>query len=89
MFNNRINAIILKKCLDINEGGILNLLQNNIDRNKVLVKNPISVLELNFFKNDFNPELLKLLTNVKIILAADGNYMTCPNLDHPLYIFFL
>ncbi|KAI4471535.1 methyltransferase-related [Holotrichia oblita] len=61
-------------CTDINEGGILDLLQNNIDRNKALVKNPISVLELNFFKNDFNPELLKLLLDVKIILAADVIY---------------
>ncbi|KAK9736177.1 Lysine methyltransferase [Popillia japonica] len=61
-------------CTDINEGGILNLLQTNIDRNKALVKKSISVLELNFFKTDFNAELLKLLPDVRIILAADVIY---------------
>lgn len=68
------------------------MLQTNIDRNKALVKKSISVLELNFFKTDFNAELLKLLPDVRIILAADGNYtkyiIPPPSLP-PRFIFFV
>lgn len=58
---------------DINEGSILKLLENNINRNKSLVKYPISVNELNFYSESFHPDIKAALPDVKIILAADGN----------------
>ncbi|GJQ79007.1 hypothetical protein Trydic_g168 [Trypoxylus dichotomus] len=61
-------------CTDIAEGGILTLIQNNVERNKNLTKHPILVLELNFFQEKFTPDLLKSLPGVKIILAADVIY---------------
>lgn len=57
--------------IDVNEGGILELIEQNVERNKNLVKNHIKVMELNFLR-ELPKEIKEILVDVEIILAADG-----------------
>lgn len=60
-------------CTDINIGGILKLIENNINRNKHLFNNTIiSVMELNFKNTEWSKELQYEINKCDIILAADG-----------------
>lgn len=63
-------------CTDINIGGILDLIQRNIELNKQYQKTPnnIAVYELNFMAKQWSVELEEELKNVDIVLAADGLY---------------
>lgn len=58
----------------MNEGGILELIQHNFDRNKQLIKSSTKVSELNFFE-EFSDEIQKELQNIELILAADGEWL--------------
>lgn len=60
------------KFLDINLGGILNLIEDNIRRNSKLINNNMGVLELDFKTLNWNNELETVLNSTQIILAADG-----------------
>nr|XP_022918158.1 methyltransferase-like protein 22 [Onthophagus taurus]XP_022918159.1 methyltransferase-like protein 22 [Onthophagus taurus] len=61
-------------CTDIDQGGILNLISENVKRNKSLTKHQVSVLKLDFLSENFTEEIEVLLPKVKIILAADVIY---------------
>ena len=57
---------------DVDIGGILNLIKENCQRNRKLIKNDINVMELNFKSKIFSPKLEQALENTDIVLAADG-----------------
>lgn len=61
-------------CTDIDRGEILDLITSNIKRNKNYVKNNVDVMELDFTK-PFSVKLIKELSDVEIILAADGKFI--------------
>lgn len=57
---------------DINLGNILSLIKENSDSNSAMARNRISVMELDFYKEDYPPELLTTIENTDLIIAADG-----------------
>jgi hypothetical protein len=57
---------------DINLGGILKLIEKNIERNKALIKSKICVTELDFLNPNWSTTLRKKVTKVDVIMAADG-----------------
>lgn len=60
---------------DISLGGLLELIEHNINKNKSITRHATKVLELDFMKSEFSPEIEEILPEVNIILAADGkNY---------------
>ncbi|XP_055385914.1 methyltransferase-like protein 22 [Condylostylus longicornis] len=61
-------------CTDINVGGILDLIRNNIEKNKRFLKCDIAVLELNFKSEKFEENLEKYIEECDIVLAADVIY---------------
>lgn len=63
-------------CTDINIGGILPLIQRNIERNfDILSKNAkLASMELNFMDRKWTNDLHNVILNADIILAADGKY---------------
>ncbi|XP_069688047.1 uncharacterized protein [Periplaneta americana] len=60
--------------IDIDIGGILELIKVNAARNCKLLKANFIVLGLDFFANDWCSNLEKKLTNVTVILVADVIY---------------
>lgn len=70
-------AIFTKKrviCTDIDIGGILNLIRNNVKRNEALQggNNCIDVMELNFNDNQWTDNLLDAMKQTDVVIAADG-----------------
>ncbi|XP_046600676.1 methyltransferase-like protein 22 isoform X3 [Neodiprion lecontei] len=61
-------------CTDVNVGGILKLIQGNVDRNRVYIKSPFLVTELNFFNLNWPKTLQEKIDAASIILAADVIY---------------
>lgn len=62
-------------CTDINYGGILELIQNNIQRNsKIICDNNVDVMELNFKQLNWSPALMSTISRTDIIIAADVIY---------------
>nr|CAG4645070.1 EOG090X0C5G [Leptodora kindtii] len=59
---------------DINLGNILSLIKENSDSNSAMARNRISVMELDFYKEDYPPELLTTIENTDLIIAADVVY---------------
>ncbi|PSN48538.1 hypothetical protein C0J52_05920 [Blattella germanica] len=58
--------------LDIDIGGILELIKANAARNSKLIKANFIVLGLDFFAKEWSPNLESKLTNVTVVLVADG-----------------
>lgn len=58
--------------LDINLGGILELIDKNIKRNLNLIQKNMSVMELDFKQLQWSSELETAINDTDIILAADG-----------------
>ncbi|XP_054735135.1 methyltransferase-like protein 22 [Anastrepha obliqua] len=73
-------AIYAKKvvCTDVNVGGILDLIRENIKHNSVLLHKPnnIDVLEFDFLKpvQEYSPALLEAIDNCDVVVAADVIY---------------
>lgn len=65
-------------CTDVNVGGILDLIRENVKHNSKLLqnRNKIDVLELDFLKpvEEYAPDLLKAIDNCDIVVAADVIY---------------
>ncbi|KAF6203286.1 hypothetical protein GE061_003704 [Apolygus lucorum] len=61
-------------CTDIDKGGILELIQRNFSRNQHLMKASTSVLSLDFYQDDWSPQLKRKLKETDIIIAADVIY---------------
>lgn len=59
-------------CLDISVGGILEIIESNVQRNKKLIHGEVKVMELDFLSKNWSSELLNEIENVNTILAADG-----------------
>lgn len=61
-------------CTDIDLGGILKVIQSNVDLNKSLMNNrtSVQVMEFDFKKTVWSDELQKAVDVSKIIIAADG-----------------
>ena len=58
--------------LDIDIGGILDLIKANATRNSKLIKANFNVFGLDFFANKWSSNLESKLTNVTVVLVADG-----------------
>jgi len=56
---------------DIAKGNILSLIETNVQQNASWIKGRVEVKELDFYK-PFQPELVPLLENSNLIIAADG-----------------
>lgn len=72
-----VGAIYAKHviCTDINYGGILELIQNNIERNsKIICNKKVDVMELNFKHLNWSPLLMSTIIKTDIIIAADVIY---------------
>lgn len=65
-------------CTDVNVGGILDLIRENLKHNSKLIQNNnnIDVLELDFLKpiQEYSSALLKAIDNCDIVVAADVIY---------------
>ncbi|XP_036337677.1 methyltransferase-like protein 22 [Rhagoletis pomonella] len=65
-------------CTDVNVGGILDLIRENVKHNVELLQktNTIEVLELDFLKpvKEFSPALLAAINNCDVVVAADVIY---------------
>ncbi|XP_055380097.1 methyltransferase-like protein 22 [Condylostylus longicornis] len=61
-------------CTDVNLGGILKLIQDNVNRNRKITKNAVKVLELNFEKKVHCSEVEVYIRRTDIFLAADVIY---------------
>lgn len=61
-------------CTDINLGGILGLIQSNVNMNRQLIKHDVNVhvMELNFMNKQWSEELHDLMRDTDIVIAADG-----------------
>jgi len=58
--------------VDIEVGGILELIRVNAARNCKFMKANFIVLGLDFFARDWCPRVQPKLTNVTVVLVADG-----------------
>lgn len=58
--------------LDLDIGGILDLLKSNFKLNNQYIKSPITVMSLDFFNLDWTEELTLKMEQTDIVLAADG-----------------
>jgi hypothetical protein len=61
--------------VDIDVGGILELIKANAARNCKLLKANFIVFGLDFFASDWCPNFEAKLTNVTVVLVADGEEM--------------
>lgn len=60
--------------LDINVGGILNLIKRNFLRNHTYVRSNYHIEEVNFLNTEWSKKLEERLQSADIILAADGKF---------------
>lgn len=60
-------------CLDIDFGGILNLIAANVKRNADLIQNNIKIVELDFKAQKFNDTVESIIPDIEIVICADGN----------------
>lgn len=74
----RLYVRILLQCkmyvLDIDKGGILDLIEKNVSRNTKITKHPIKVLELDFTNDKLSSCVEEALNRIEIVIAADGQY---------------
>lgn len=65
---------------DVNLGGILKLIEKNLECNRSLIKSKTCVTELNFLDESWNGTIMDKVKSVDVIMAADGqskyNYST-------------
>ncbi|BES90884.1 Putative methyltransferase [Nesidiocoris tenuis] len=75
-FTSIVAGTIAKRvtCTDISTGGILELIQRNLDRNRNLVKASSFVLEFDFYADEWSTSLEQNVKQAEIILAADVIY---------------
>lgn len=69
-----VAAIYAKRviCTDINYGGILELIERNVQRNGKLIDGNVDVMELNFKQMNWSPSLKEAIDQTDVIIAADG-----------------
>lgn len=74
--------------LDIDIGGILELINRNIQRNLNNIKGRVCTMELDF-KKELSEPMIKELEKVELVIAADGeNYLSSILLPNFIHIFF-
>lgn len=63
-------------CTDINLGGLLDLLKSNVELNKQMINNRVTVqvMELDFRNRNWSIELENAVKNASLIIAADVIY---------------
>lgn len=64
----------LKFDVDIDIGGILNVIGENVKRNASLVRNNIQIVELDFKAPKFSESLESMISDVDIVICADGKF---------------
>lgn len=69
------SKLLLKRMffLDVDIGGILQLIRENVKRNKNVIKSNMLVTELDFTK-EFTPIIEKELSSINLVFAADGKH---------------
>lgn len=60
--------------LDIDKGGILELIEKNVSRNIPITKHSVKVLELDFTNDKLSSYIEEALNRIEVIIAADGQY---------------
>lgn len=63
---------IFRLWLDIDLGGILNVIAENVKRNASLTRNNIQIFELDFKAQKFSEALESVISDVDIVVCADG-----------------
>lgn len=58
--------------LDIDIGGILNVITQNVNRNASLIQNNVQVVELDFKAQKFSDTVELIISDIEIIVCADG-----------------
>lgn len=61
-------------CTDVEKGDLFQLLNGNIKRNQLLVRNPIHILNLDFFTQIIPSFVVENLDKISVILAAEVIY---------------
>lgn len=64
-------------CTDLNIGGILDLIRNNIKRNSSLISKDgkIDVMEFDFKATEWSAVLREMVSQTDVVIAADGKYL--------------
>lgn len=57
---------------DIDIGGILNVIAENVKRNASLIRNNVQIVELNFKAEKFSEALDSMISGIDIVICADG-----------------
>lgn len=65
---------LVKFDVDIDIGGILNVIGENVKRNASLVRNNIQIVELDFKAPKFSETLQSMISDVDIVICADGKF---------------
>ncbi|XP_058792795.1 methyltransferase-like protein 22 [Phymastichus coffea] len=75
-FDTIIAGMIAKEviCTDVDLGGILKLIEKNIESNKSCIKCKTCVTELNFLDDSWNPTIMDKVKSIDVIMAADVIY---------------
>lgn len=58
--------------IDVDLGGILELIKSNVKTNTEVIKAPVTVMPLDFYQPEWCEELSAMIGQVDIVLAADG-----------------
>lgn len=67
-----MHYIISSIRLDIDIGGILNVIAENVKRNASLIQNNVQVVELDFKAQKFSDTLELIISDIEIVICADG-----------------
>lgn len=58
--------------IDIDLGGILNVIAENVKRNASLIRNNVQIVELDFKAQQFSEALESVINDIDIVICADG-----------------
>ncbi|KAJ6647468.1 Methyltransferase-like protein 22, partial [Pseudolycoriella hygida] len=61
-------------CTDIDVGGILNVIADNVKRNNSLIRNNVQIVELDFKAQKFSDRLESIISDIDIVICADVIY---------------
>lgn len=61
-------------CTDVDVGEILQVIRRNVERNRKLIRNDITVMELDFNAVEFSSEVTEAIEASDVIIAADVIY---------------
>lgn len=63
---------IISLRIDIDIGGILNVIAENVKRNASLIRSNVQIVELDFKAQKFSETLESIISGIDIVICADG-----------------